>query len=163
LKNEYKKEIVMRTMISIPRSKHDTSLWYEMFFEAEERTGVSVDEDLTVYLVHMLISFLKNTDIVLTRHVINYLERVDDLNQTRSLREAGDSCLFVSGIFPKYISRKYGNDEYLIDIGISAYSQASLMDYVCMQETLHKLSQNFMSLVTILRALRKEGRLKKLS
>ena len=47
------------------------------------------------------------------------------LKDSRSAKELGDTCLFVSGVFPSYGSKHGINRRYYQDIGSTSYDKAS--------------------------------------
>jgi hypothetical protein len=53
----------------------------------------------------------------------SFAEKYLQLKTNRTAKELGDTCLFVSGVFPTYGRRKGLRKSYYTNIGISSYSQ----------------------------------------
>jgi len=96
----------------------------ELIVHTRTETGYELPEDLEVYVSALLSSFIDKPKFLPER---SFAEAYSALN-TRdyiSAKELGDTCLFLSGVFPKY-GKRYGlNKGYYREIGSSSYDIAS--------------------------------------
>lgn len=98
------------------------SAFYEIVKETQNKTGYGLPEHIEVYVVMLLShqtdrpNFLPDT---------SFAELFLTANTPRKRKELGDTCLFVSGVFP-YIGEKQGiNRSYYSDMGITSYEMLS--------------------------------------
>ena len=105
-------------------------IWQESILEAESKSGHYIEDCLRHYLVITLDHFTLKTDIGSHVIAIDFLNHVNgktnfDIN---CLRNTGDLCLILSGLFPESIKNKNISNEYVIGIGQHAYDIISCMD-----------------------------------
>jgi hypothetical protein len=98
--------------------------FYDVIKETQITTGYDLPEELEAYVVMLLAHFIDRHDYLPERSFAeSYLKlrRPADL----SAKELGDTCLFVTGVFPTY-GRKHGlNRRYYQDIGIGSYEMVA--------------------------------------
>lgn len=98
------------------------SAFYEIIKETQDKTGYELPEHIEVYLV-MLLSHQTNQPNFLPDS--SFAELFLTANTPRKRKELGDTCLFVSGVFP-YIGKNRGiNRSYYRDMGITSYEMLS--------------------------------------
>ena len=101
-----------------------TSAFYDAVKETQEKTGYELPEHLEAYVVMLLASFVEKPDYLPEK---SFAETYLILIQKRSpnIKALGDTCLFVTGVFPQYKNR-YGLDiDYFSSIGSNSYLQVS--------------------------------------
>ncbi len=129
----------------------NTAQWHNLVSEAEAAAHCQLDETMESYLVFTLMRFCQRPELT---HSIMALEFLDGLQQNGlkqhdALRDIGDKCLLVSGLFPHTARRRLVNISYFIDIGRSAYQHLHerahsiygqlALEFVPMMDVLHAL------------------------
>jgi len=111
----------------------------ELIVSTKAETGYELPEDIEVYISALLASFIDKPNFLPERSFAEaymILNRRDYMNA----KQLGDTCLFLSGVFPKY-GKRYGlNKTYYRKIGSNSYDIASDM---LQQEVLQKLARHF--------------------
>lgn len=92
--------------------------------QTQAETGYELPEAVEAYVVMLLAHNMERPNFLPEKSFAQAymkLRRPADY----SAKELGDTCLFVSGVFPQY-GRKHGlNRRYYQDIGISSYDMVS--------------------------------------
>ena len=116
------------------------TFFYTLLDEAANRGDVETSAEARHYLVNLLTHYARaahlyecSSDGRMTLKPLAgmYAEAVSSISEERrnqALRRLGDVALFVSGVFPESIPRRYVDLEYYIAMGEAAY--ASLADIV---------------------------------
>ena len=98
--------------------------FYDVVKETQASTGYELPEHLEAYVVMLLSHFVERPDYLPEKSFAEAylsLRRPADL----SAKELGDTCLFVTGVFPTY-GKKHGlNRRYFQDIGIGSYEMVA--------------------------------------
>ena len=98
------------------------SAFFGIVKETQDKTGYELPDHIEVYLV-MLLSHQTDRPNFLPE--TSFAEMFLTANTPQKRKELGDTCLFVSGVFP-YIGEKRGiNRSYYSDIGITSYEMLS--------------------------------------
>jgi hypothetical protein len=90
--------------------------------ETQAETGLELPEPLEAYVAILLASFIERPDFLPDR---SFAETYLKLKNSKSAKELGDVCLFLTGVFPSYGSRYNINTEYYSSIGIGSYEKAA--------------------------------------
>lgn len=94
--------------------------FYDVVKETQADTGYELPEHLEAYVVMLLAHHIDRPNYLPEDSFAEAylkLSRPGDM----TAKELGDTCLFVTGVFPMY-GRKYGlNRKYYQDIGIGSY------------------------------------------
>lgn len=101
-----------------------TSIFYDIVKESQDRTGYSLPDHVEAYVVMLLASYVERPDFLPTDsfgETFLKLRRPADY----TAKELGDTCLFVSGVFPSYGSKHGINRRYYQDIGSTSYEMVS--------------------------------------
>jgi hypothetical protein len=99
--------------------------------------GYTVPEPVQTYVVMLLSSYMDRTNFMPNR---GFTQELLSLYSYRKAKELGDTCLFLTGVFPEY-GKRYGIDKnYYMGIGMESYRIASekMNDQI-----LKMLSENF--------------------
>src|SRR3990167_452356 len=133
------------------------------------KTNLNLSEFSKDYLQNLIIDFLKSENIPeINKSELSFPILADlyekafyspPFNQFNEFRNLGDVSLFVSGVFPEYITRRKSlvKKEYYIGMGSSAYLMtARLVKIKELENLFDELSKNFSSLVNILNLFSKE-------
>jgi hypothetical protein len=101
-----------------------TTAFFRVIKDTQETTGYELPEDIEAYIVMLLASHVDKIDFLPEKPIaIEYLS-LRGAGDYRA-KELGDTCLFISGVFP-YYKRKHGlNKRYYADIGSSSYSMTA--------------------------------------
>ena len=134
--------------------------------EASNHLRVKLDERVEFYLVNLLTRFISSdaiagdgetSDDVLSTPLAMMLKRAMEAPpelRPQIYRHMGDSSLYVSGFFQDYFNRKCFDISYYMDMGASAYKQASELSKSqsrddALHETLEMLAKNFSVVVDV--------------
>jgi hypothetical protein len=92
--------------------------------ETQHENGLELPDALEAYIVMLLASKVESADFLPKE---GFGKSFLMLSQTskQNAKDLGDTCLFVTGVFPKYGSRYNINQSYYINIGISSYELAA--------------------------------------
>jgi len=101
-----------------------TNAFYRIVCETKEKHGYELPVELESYIVYLLASHLDRPDFLpQSTFAEAYLKL--ERPYTQNAKQLGDTCLFVTGVFPTYGSNKGLNVKYYFNIGKSSYSMAS--------------------------------------
>ena len=130
--------------------------WQSLVQEAQQLRQFSLDEDLESYLVFMLMRFANSPEMAASVMGTEFLESMQCLGNLRhdKLRDVGDKCLLLSGLFPGRVKRKQVTLSYFVDLGQSAYSQVSSVSKKDLAVLYGSLCEGFIKLMDILHAMR---------
>lgn len=88
-------------------------------------TGFMLPDHLEAYIVMLLAEYMERPNFLPERSFIEAFYRIE--NKRLSAKELGDTCLFLTGVFPTY-GRKYGLDrQYFTGIGINSYTRVAMV------------------------------------
>jgi len=97
----------------------------EIVINTQTETGYELPEDVTIYVGALLSSYIDKPNFLPENSFAEAFSKLERKNITQA-KELGDTCLFLSGVFPKY-GRRYGlNKRYYREIGSSSYDIASM-------------------------------------
>jgi len=132
--------------------------WYALVIDAQNETGYDFDESLQQYLVMTLDHFTTQDRLVTTVIAIDYLQSLNLSGKLghSSLRNVGDQCLIISGLFPERALRKNISLNYFVSIGQQAYGTLAITNpnFEFDAELFAKLSTNFVGLMDVLHTMR---------
>lgn len=134
-----------------------TDLWQGVVRDAEERAGQNLDESLESYLVFMLLRHQRDGHLgqrIIALEWLNALER-GARQREAGLRDVGDRCLLLAGLYPEQAERRLVSLDYFVDIGRSAYDHLSVQLRAGLAELYGQLARAFSELVRILVEVRR--------
>lgn len=138
-----------------PTSKAE---WYELVKHARDLAGYNHNDNLDNYLVLTLEHFTTSKTLASTIIALDFLNANHSTGQLGAitLRDVGDHCLILSGLFPERVKRKNVSLEYLISIGKNSYLTIAHHDndHVLDSELFYELSIHFIGLMDILHHMR---------
>lgn len=134
----------------------DTALWLQLVREAEQEYGERLPEDMESYLVFMLMRHCRDSSLAQAAIALEYLRAQDLQGQARvdRMRDIGDQCLILSGLFPRRAARRNVRVSYYVDLGRSAYHQFSHHLGHATAELYQQLAETFVTLMDILQTIR---------
>jgi hypothetical protein len=111
-------------MINIFMKDAYRTAFFEVVQETKANTGFEMPEHVEAYVVMLLAHFVERPDY-LPEH--SFAESYLKLSRPAGLtaKELGDTCLFVTGVFPTY-GQKHGiKRSYYQQIGIGSYEMVA--------------------------------------
>ena len=134
----------------------EVSQWHTLVRDAEHDYGCQLDEDMQSYLVFTLMRFAKNQQLNTQALAIDYLTSQQLPQQLchEQLRDVGDQCLLVSGLYPRSAEKRQVSASYYIDLGRSAYHHISTLTQQNIAELYLQLSESFILLMDLLQTIR---------
>jgi hypothetical protein len=134
----------------------ELSQWHALVREAEQDYGCQLDEAMQSYLVFTLMRFAKSPQLNSHALAIDYLNSHHLSNNLRSeqLRDIGDQCLLVSGLFPRSAEKRQVGVTYYVDLGRSAYHHISTVTQRGIAELYQQLAESFVLLMDLLQTIR---------
>ncbi|MDX8411890.1 MAG: hypothetical protein R8K46_08515 [Mariprofundaceae bacterium] len=136
-----------------------TAQWQELVREAAALRDRRLDEDMESYLVFMLMRFTNKPDAIHAAMGEQYLAAQARLGAGRldGLRQTGDRCLLLCGLFPEQAKRRMVKVSYFVRIGRSCYEQ--LADRLKTGEAalFAQLSETYVGLMDLLQGVRANG------
>lgn len=134
----------------------ELSQWHTLVHEAELDYGCHLDEAMQSYLVFTLMRFSKNPQLNAHALALDYLTSHHLPNNLRSeqLRDIGDQCLLVSGLYPQSTEKRQVSAAYYVDLGRSAYHHISTVTQKGIAELYQQLAESFVLLMDLLQTIR---------
>jgi len=128
--------------LSIHTAATETALFQQLVLDAGQHAHITLSESLESYLVFLLQRFHKNADGLYEPLALKYLHAETETGRCRQheLRDVGDSCLILAGLFPEQAKRRMINISYFVRLGRSSYhtlacslkqSHAELYQHIC--------------------------------
>jgi hypothetical protein len=144
-------------MNSLPTQATILSQWYDLIKEASKASFIKLPEDVESYLVFLLMEFMKQPDIAKSVLSSEYLEALNYHFQTRQmlLKNVGDKCLLISGLFPARAQKKRIKISYFVNLGKNAYTVLGNLSTQATSAQLYAtLSERFVAMMDILHTTR---------
>jgi uncharacterized protein YjiS (DUF1127 family) len=134
----------------------ELSQWHTLVQEAERDYGCHLNEELQSYLVFALMRFAKNRQFNSKALALDYLtaHHLSDHLHNKQLRDIGDQCLLVSGLFPQSAIKRHVSVSYYVDMGRSAYHHIGRATQHAMAELYQQLAESFILLMDLLQTIR---------
>lgn len=133
-----------------------TAEWQTLVQAAGEACGTRLDEPVEAYLVFMLMRFSDRTEIGRRALALEFLAGLGDPEgpHTDRLRDTGDECLLVCGLFPQRVRRRRVPFRYYVDLGRGAYDTLARAGAASDAEPFDALAEEFVRLMEVLQAMR---------
>ena len=140
------------------------SHWQQVLQDAEQQCHCQLDEDLESYLVFTLMRFTQNQQLASAALAADFLQslQLDGHARQQQLRDLGDQCLLLTGLFPQRAERRLVRVSYYVDLGRSAYDHLSQMLRQAFGQLYRQLAQHFVQLMDVLQNIRTEPALQPL-
>ena len=98
-----------------------TTALFDVVKETSATRGYDLPEPIEAYVVMLLANFVDKTDFLPDTFATAFLT----IKDSRDAKSLGDTCLFVSGVFPTIGQRKGLSRRYYQDIGSSSYEMVA--------------------------------------
>lgn len=133
------------------------ALWQELIREAGRNGAAALDEDSEAYLVFLLMRHLR--DAGLAGHVLalDYLTALQEPPRREALRDVGDRCLLIAGLYPHQAQRRLVGLDYFLNLGSQAYAELAAGARAAWAELYRSLAAGFARLVRVLVQVRRLG------
>lgn len=134
-----------------------TAQWHRLVTTALRECGIRLDESVEAYLIFMLMRFAERTDVGRHALALEFLEGVQGAfrgHGAERLRDTGDECLLVCGLFPQRVRRRSVPFRYYVDLGRGAYGTLASAGAASNAEPFEALSAGFVTLMEVLQAMR---------
>lgn len=132
--------------------------WHSLIADATSIAHRKVNESLEYYLIITLDAFTRENIFVTQAVALDFLNALDlkNVQNNKMMRNIGDQCLLISGLFPEQANRRNVSLDYYIGIGQHAYNTIaiSVLDTKIDHHLFLQLSSQFRDLIQILRAIR---------
>lgn len=143
-------------MVDIVTGSTSTELWHELVCEGERRAGTPLDETSESYLVFTLMRHDRDAPLahrIMAIELLSALERGGTLGG-QELRDVGDRCLLIAGLYPELANRRSVPLSYFTDLGRTAYDRLAQQTGRAVAELYQTLVRVFTRLVRVLVELR---------
>ncbi len=133
-------------------------LWRSLLGEGEARAGCALGEEVQSYLVFALLRHLRDPQLLGRTLALEWLEAHERVGNPRldALRDVGDRCLLIAGLFPGQARRRRVDAEYFVAIGRSAYGSAAHSASAGYARLFERLVQAYREMVRVLSVLDSE-------
>lgn len=141
------------------------ALWQSAIEAACRESGQRLDESLEAYLLFLLLRFSRRPELLRTLMAKEYLEGLQLGGRLRDerLRDVGDQCLLLAGLFPGMAARRRVTPTYFVDLGRTAYGELAARLKRSLAALYRDLALGFVALMDVLHALRGSAALEALS
>lgn len=135
------------------------SQWYSLVSEAHAQAPVQLDQHSESYLVYMLMRFTDKPQAMQSILALDFLHcaHLHGAEREQHLREVGDKCLLLAGLFPERAERRCLRISYFVDLGRTAYDAMATPEYSRASDVSQKnasLSAAFVPMMDVLHTLR---------
>lgn len=147
-------------MTSILTDTPQVALWADLVHEAEDGASTRLDEELESYLVFLLMAHTRDVQLHRNAVALDYLlARAESGTRLRQeLRDVGDRCLLLAGLYPEQAERRMVSIGYFLDVGRHAYDELSNALKAGVADLYGHLARAFARLVRVLMELRRRSR-----
>ena len=143
----------MRTLVLHPTQ---AAQWPALVRDAEASCATILDEDTESYLVFVLMRLLGEADLAGRVMAVDFLEGLTTSGAARRerLRDVGDHCLVLSGLFPHRTERRLVRIGYFVALGRTAYQEVAELAGHALGHLFDRLSGEFVRMMEVLQAMR---------
>ena len=134
----------------------EVAQWHSLIREAEEQCSCQLDESMESYLVFTLMRFMKDQDLATQAMALEYLRShgLPKSMRIEQLRDIGDQCLLLSGLYPRRAEKRLVRVSYYVNIGRSAYHHISDNVQKSVADLYRQLAEAFITLMDLLQTIR---------
>jgi hypothetical protein len=147
-------------MTAILTDVPQVALWTDLVHEAERGAVTRLDEELESYLVFLLMAHTRDVQLHRSAVALDYLlaRSGSGTRLKQELRDVGDRCLLLAGLYPEQAERRLVSIRYFLDLGSHAYGELSHVLSAGIAQLYDHLSSAFAHLVRVLMELRRRMR-----
>jgi len=133
------------------------ALWQDLIREAGRNGAATLDEDSESYLVFLLMRHLRDAGLAGRVFALDYLQALQDSPRPEALRDVGDRCLLIAGLYPHQAQRRLVGLDYFLTLGSQAYAELAAVARTAWAELYRALATHFARLVRVLVQVRRIG------
>lgn len=143
-------------MLESLRNGAPVELWQALVREAGQRARMPLEETTESYLVFVLLRYQREAQLVAQTQALAWLHAQSQAGTARAdaLRDVGDRCLLIAGLFPGLAERRHVDPGYFMDLGRGAYLGVAEASRAAYATLFKQLADAYRELVFTLRALR---------
>lgn len=136
------------------------ALWTDLIHEAEHDAAMRLDEELESYLVFVLMGHARDVQLGRNAVALDYLlaRAESGARAKQELRDIGDRCLLLAGLYPEQAQRRLVSIQYFLEIGSHAYGELANALRAGVADLYGHLAHAFAQLVRVLLQLRRRMR-----
>lgn len=133
-----------------------SELWQTLIDEGAQRRGIRLDEQEASYLGFVLLRHQRDAQFAAHTLALDWLEAQDRVGTQRAdaLRDVGDRCLLVAGLFPRLAERRRVPRDYFLALGQDAYDGVARCTRAGYGALFAQLAQAFVRLAETLAGMR---------
>lgn len=130
--------------------------WHTLVQQAEQSYGCQLDETMESYLVFTLMRFMRQHNLGAQALALDFLDSRSQPKALRldQLRDIGDHCLLLSGLFPQRAEKRLVRVSYYVKMGQSAYQHLGGQIEQARAELYQQLAETFVLLMDLLQTIR---------
>lgn len=134
-------------------------LWQALIRESAQRGGIALDEHEESYLGFVLIRFQRDTQFAAHTLALDWLRAHEEARHARAdaLRDVGDRCLLLAGLFPQQAERRRVSLDYFVTLGRGSYAGVAECARAGYAALFEQLARAFLRLVDVLDGLRPQA------
>ena len=134
-----------------------TALWQNLVRDAEVRASRQLGDDLESYLVFTLMRHQTDARLADRTMALEWLDSLVASGRRRELglRDVGDGCLLIAGLYPQQAQRRRVSLSYFQDIGSDAYRSLGECASAGLESLFRRLAYAFAELVRVLFEVRR--------
>lgn len=138
------------------RQGAQAELWQALVREGCARSGQTLEEMRESYLVFVLLRYQRDAQLLARTQALDWFAAQACVGSARAdaLRDVGDRCLLIAGLFPGLAVRRRVSADYFIDLGRGAYREVADCSRAAYAELFACLAETYRDLVRALRGLR---------
>lgn len=135
-------------------------LWQALVREARAQVGAPLDESRESYLVFVLLRCQRDPCLLARTQALAWLHAQAQVGTARldALRDVGDHCLLIAGLFPGLAERRRVAVDYFIELGRGAYRELAEQGRHGSAALFGQLAGSYRELVRTLGMVRRLGR-----
>lgn len=135
---------------------HATDLWRELVREGGAHLGAHLDDELESYLVFLLMRHQRDAPLLGRIFAVELLQamQLEGTMRANELRDVGDRCLIVSGLYPEHAARRRVSASYFLALGQGAYLAAAERARAAYASLYLRVAEAYAVLVEVLMGVR---------
>jgi hypothetical protein len=147
----------MRSTEPIVTDSTQTALWQSLVRDAQARASRQLGDDLESYLVFTLMRHQNDARLGMRTIALEWLDTLLASGRKREmgLRDVGDGCLLIAGLYPQQAQRRRVSLSYFQDIGSDAYRHLGEHASGGLDGLFRSLARAFAELVRVLFEVRR--------
>lgn len=132
-------------------------LWYDLVREGENHARTSLPDPVEQYLVFVLQRHQGDALLGARIAALDFLQAFDGSGPGRAdaLRDVGDRCLLIAGLFPRLARRRNVQPAYYAALGQSAYGEVATASRAGYAELFSQLADRFDAMLRVLAGVRR--------